>query len=442
MYHTISICEDIADRMKNPYKLKQVVEDAIRENAYSDVTFEETSLVNGFPGIACFYGMMDRLFPEENWGEIAHLYLKSAIETLERNSSVSLSLFDGITGLSFALTLCSQGNTRYKKIINKLNDFIVHEVERTFLKEISAFRFNNKPIPPRFYSLSNGLSGIFAYTLFQKEDHSLQHLTERCVKELVEIFKRPTIVGGVEIPRWYIPPENQLTEEERKKYPEGSFLLSMPLGISGLLSALSIAVISGFYSPGLKETITMMAEWLRLKGEWKEGIPSWSNTISFKKGEQKTVTHEEISRDTWWYGIPAVSRSLYFAGKATKNEGLISFAEDATVAMFSKTKKEWNAMGTSFVHGRAGILTFVYRMAQSTQNTILWEQVKELERDLIGFFRPRSEFGYQMVHVDQKGEYHWMNNPSLLYGSSGVALSLLGVQNREEFAWDRIFLTI
>lgn len=103
-------------------------------------------------------------------------------------------------------------------------------------------------------------------------------------------------------------------------------------------------------------------------------------------------------------------------------------------------KKEWNPLGTSFVNGLAGILASTYRMAEETENPKLWQHVKELEADLSSFYRPESPFGYQMVHVDSFNNYNWVDNPGLLYGASGIALSLMLVQNREELDWDRAFL--
>jgi len=97
-------------------------------------------------------------------------------------------------------------------------------------------------------------------------------------------------------------------------------------------------------------------------------------------------------------------------------------------------------MGTSFVNGRAGILASTYRMAEATENPTLWQHVNELEADLSSFYRPESFFGHQMVHDDVSHHYHWVDNPGLLYGVSGIALSLMLVQNREELDWDRAFL--
>ena len=97
-------------------------------------------------------------------------------------------------------------------------------------------------------------------------------------------------------------------------------------------------------------------------------------------------------------------------------------------------------MGPSFTDGRAGVLAIAYRMAQDTHNPHLWKQVGLLENSLKEFYTPNASFGFQTVQVDSSNTYRWIDNPGLWRGATGIALSLLLAQRREESIWDRIFL--
>jgi hypothetical protein len=243
----------------------------------------------------------------------------------------------------------------------------------------------------------------------------------------------------LELPGWYTAVEYQIAEEEKIKYPDGSYILGMSFGITGVLSALSLSAIAGIQLPGLLDTISRIGNWLKERNQPDSCGINWPHTQSLNLSMHSNA-NGEISRDTWWYGIPGVTRALYLAATATKDKTLKIFAEKTFLSVFTKTIKDWNLMGPSFVHGRSGLLAITYRMAQDTQNPFLWKKINILEDDLKGFYKSDSPFGFRMVSVDSSDVYHWVDHPGLFRGAIGIALSLLLVQRRGELLWDRAFL--
>ncbi|NGX37295.1 MAG: hypothetical protein K1000chlam2_00449 [Chlamydiae bacterium] len=439
----MTICQEIANKMADPNQVCDIVEGNLLRDQFPSSAWLKESFADGLPGIACFYGAMDWIFPDSGWDKITFQYLQLAARELEKNGHDNSSLFYGLCGLCFAFNFCSHQETRYQNILGKLENVLSQEIQSSFLDRARFYIDQRADLPSSLYNLGNGLSGILGYLLMRKNNDYLYQIALESVKTLVQLF-RPLDDGSQ--PQWLIGSEFQVNEEDSDKYPEEGSLLNMSFGITGCLASLSLASLEGLDVEGLKETICYIANWIKAQKKIINNQIYWPNTVPFFRNQAAsqdnlTAISNELYRDTWWQGIPAVTRSLYLASKALDDPELEKFAEESIIAMFSKSYKDWNHTGTSFIHGRAGILTTVYRMAQSTENPLLWKQVQILEDDLSGFYRPNSAFGFQMEDVDEKEQYQSVDHPGLLYGAAGIGLSLLLVEKREDLNWDRAFLT-
>lgn len=311
MFHSIQICQEIAKRLQN------LPEDL------------DSGFSNGYAGIACFYGKMDEIFPQESWSEIACAYLKRAVHHIEKSGYQDLSLFEGLTGLCLAVHLCSKDGCLYAKLQKKLEGALIEGLENTFFPECNRYLDSGENIPPHVYNLSEGLSGILSYLLLRKEDPKIHQCILNIIKLLCHFFNRKQELAGLEHPGWVVAPHHQLSEEEKAKYPEGSFLLGMSLGITGSLAALALASLEGIKTKELNQTIELIAYWLKeQKRETPHGL-SWPHTISWKEKDPTS----QLNRDLWWSGIPAVSRSLYLAGKAVEDNNLKKFAKEVFISL-------------------------------------------------------------------------------------------------------------
>lgn len=439
MFHTIDICQEIAKRMGSP---KDVCDDFLRhisEQTFQNSEWQETAIDDGLSGIVCFYAAMDQYFPEDGWKTVVHDYLELITKKFEESGYDNYSLFTGLCGLCFSVYSCSKQGVYYQTLLSKLERLLIGKVEEDLFPQLEECCEKNLHASPYLYSLANGISGIIAYLLLRLEVPRMHQLAIDCVSLLLCFLNRSED-DQTQYPAWFVPAEHQLAESEKTKFPEGSFILGTSLGITGCLSALALSSIAGLRIPNLQETITRLANWIKGKTySDKYGI-NWRHTVPFAQEGGCEAQTTELHRDTWWYGTPAVTRSLYLAAKATSDQPLAKFAEKTFSAIFSKSPKDWNTMGPAFIHGKAGLLAITYRMAQDTQSAFLWKQVDLLEAEVRGFYRPNSQFGYQMVYVDDSQVYHWIEHPGLSTGAAGIALSLLLAQRREELIWDRIFL--
>lgn len=438
MFHTVDICQEIAKRMGSPQDVCDSFLRYISEQNVQGTTWQDTAIDDGLPGIACFYATMDQLFPTDGWKTVVHDYLGLITKKLEVFKHDDYSLFTGLCGLCFSVHLCSKQGMNYQTLQTKLDTLLIEKVEQRLFPQIQECCDKNLHAHPHLYSLAQGISGILAYLLLRLNIPRLHQLALDCVSLLLCFLNRSE--QETQVPAWYVPKEHQLAEEEKEKFPEGSFILGTSLGITGCLSALALCAISGLHVTGLHATISRIANWIKDKAYLDKYGVNWRHTIPFTKETMQDSSTLELSRDTWWYGTPAVTRSLYLAAKALSDQSLAKFAEKTFSLIFSKDPKSWNTMGPALVHGRAGLLAITYRMAQDTQSAFLWKKVDLLESEIKEFYRPNSLFGFQMVYVDSSEVYNWIDHPGLLTGAAGIALCLLLAQRREELIWDRIFL--
>jgi lantibiotic biosynthesis protein len=446
MYHTINICQHVAQKLSNPNFIRETIDHSIKNNQFYDTTWNEKSLMHGFPGIAAFFAMMDEAFPNEKWDVAAHSYLKLATEAFESKGYSSASLYTGLTGLCAGAFLCSKQGTRYKKLNDKLDRILIQEIQHFLYKQLIPSLEDEKVfISPKIYNLADGISGFLVYAAMRKDNSHLHSLASDCIRKMYFILKDKKLalnhssLSEQNVPGWYISNEHCL-DEEKDLYLQGCYSLSLPFGITGFLNAVSLAALEGFCPKEGYELINQVSHWLMSKkGDYMHGY-FWPHTIALEADLDNQSNSPVLNRDAWCYGIPAITRSLYLAAKATKNNSLLDFSEKMFNSMWLKEEKEWNLIGTSFSYGRAGHLAIATQMNKDTNNPTLHKKLDDLENGLKKFYDPNHPFGFQSVNFSEEGDYIWVNDPGLMNGSAGIAITLLHLHKPIDPMFNRLFM--
>lgn len=439
MYHVLDICQTVAQKLSNPQFVNQCVDNSLREGNFYALRWDSESLINGHPGLAIFYSTMDQLFPNEGWDGIAHKYLQIAVNEFENKGFPNCSLFNGLAGLGTAAYFCSRVGLRYKKLLEKLDNAIIEEVQNLLWKKLTV-RMESESfyIAPKIYNLAEGLSGILLYISLRKDNPYLLSIGSDCIKKLSFLLKNKKVMQS-SVPGWFTTPSDYLIETEKNFYPEGCFILGTPFGITGLLSAIAIAALEGFCPKEGFELLRDISSWLTKKqGVTPLGL-FWNHTVSLQEELSGSLHPPQLNRDTWGNGIPSAARAIYLAGKALNDYKLKEFAENAFISLWSKPEKDWNLIGTSFNYGRAGHYAVTQRMVKETKNPELHQKLKDLESGLKNFYDPDTPFGFRSVSFSPSNEYLWIDDPGLFSGAAGIALSLLNVHLNNDRTWDRIF---
>lgn len=430
MYNTIDICQDIAEKLKNfsstdPYKQDM------------GTSWPNFTLTSGTPGIVCFFAAIDYIFPHQGWDDAAHQYLKEAIDSIDVAISEGHSLFGGLTGICFAAYLCSKRGSRYQKLLSKLDSLLIQEVEKDihFLQKEDIK--NQKPIPPYRYNLMFGLTGIIAYLILRKEDLRLLKLAKDCIQTLISILLSQKQIHNKTVPGWYVAPEDIREESEKERNPNGRFILTLPYGVTGCLSVLSLAAWEGIDTPKLFDTIKLLSSWVNQKKVISSSALNWPYALSFESeiGEQQ---NPDFNLKAWCYGIPAAASSLCLASRVTRDKVIRNSAEEALNKLFSQPMEQDHSSDPSLVYGKAGLLAVTYRMAKLLDSGPLMKTASQLEQEVKSLYSPSHPFGFQ--YYDSYNQKKW-NEPGLLYGASGVGLALLLASGRiDDVLWDRALL--
>ncbi|MBA3720941.1 MAG: lanthionine synthetase C family protein [Parachlamydiaceae bacterium] len=431
MYHVFDICQDIAEKLKNPSVILAQAEQESIAGLVQTFAWPLTTFAGGFPGIACFFASMDHVFPDQGWSQVTHEYLKLTVNFLENGGDGGYSLFGGLSGLCFAIHICSKNGSRYQGVLSKL-EAILEEKIGFELSRIAANESTNESYVPAYqYSLMNGIPGAAAYLLLRKDNSRLKKLAKDCIDILVKLLMKSRKVGDVTVPGWYAA-----NEAEQNQYPGGSYILSTTYGVVGCLSVLGLAAWDGIEVPRIHESIKMVSQWLI---ENRTKVPSgfdWPVEIPF----EDVVIYPENFVGSLVYGNPAVNFSLYLAGRALGDKAQMNLAETSFVNYFTHQDNRWKEKEASLMHGGAGLLALVNRMQKLTYSVSLKQIASTIEQSIKNEYRPNHRYGFQTYKMTDK-EKVALDDPGFLNGASGIGLALLSSTGRlDDILWDRAFL--
>lgn len=441
-----SIVLTIANKIADTSRVLQEIEYAIRLQKYHQESFYPYSLTYGFAGTACFFSTLNTMYPSQGWDNAAHEHLSLAVNDYMLNGNSSPSLFNGFTGLCYAIALCGEENDSYQCLKRKTDKLFEKEISNQIYQlEVRLSTSTSVPnIHVNDYNLANGLSGILAFLLLRKEDETLNFLIPRVTSLLssMVLHQREVTYKGntLRVPLWFSSTHLQLNPEDSHTYPNGSYIHSLPFGSMGLLSALSLARLEGFCSTEIKDAINELSESLLTFFKKLHSKNSFPTQITLEQSLDEIITDTTLERNTWCHGIPPLSHSLFLASKALDNKNLRCVSLNLLKGMLNRDMKEWNLLATSYSYGRAGLLNILDSLAKETDDAVLIKSRDLLASDLCRFFHLDHPFGFQSVSFNEQGDCYWVDSPTLLDGAAGIALSLQSLLNPLPLKWNRAFL--
>jgi len=436
----------IAERMRDPAKVNEILFHP--DNRNSDPLFPERlnpaftdyRLLEEYPGLLILLGELDSLFPNDGWDAAVHLYVLKLKEIIEAKGLSFPSFFGGASGIAFALFKASEVRGRYKKMIASLNAHILRCTEEQFLIPFDENLNKHQPSPFSLYDAIQGIVGIGVYCLERKEEPDLLELLHHIIKRLIRLTD-PIESEHRKVPGWFLPNDLQVTQEDLKKFPKGSFNLGVAHGIPGVLAFLSLALLNGIEQPEQRNAITCIADWIKGHRHEHQEHLFWGTHISFEEEFEIPRSKRCLStrRSAWCYGTTGVARSLYLAGKAIKDPELKSYAMDSFCSIFQQTRQEWNLPSPTFCHGLTGLLMTTWMMLQDEPSIFLEEKVRLLREFLLESYREAYPFGFKNLEPCRKGGCSEVSQLSLIEGASGILLTLLTL-NGSPSHWHAPFL--
>lgn len=391
------------------------------------IRWNPVATAGGYAGIALLLSYAHLCAPDCGWDKKAHSFLLGAVNACSDDRyRRSVALFGGISGLAFTVQSASENGKHYSGLRRQLDHYLA-QLLPAFLNSVqtSGIRIGS-------YDLVSGVTGVTAYLLTR--DTALDDdLTEYCRDALQYLV---TLVSSKAHNCYlFISPENIQVEERRKSNPDGYVDCGLAHGVPGVIAILAIALRQGRNVPGMREALTTLTQWfLSQKVEDAYGI-NWPMIIDSTILNSRPSTG--WSRAAWCYGVPGIARSLYLAGRALDNESVCNVGLSGLTSLLLRPRKLWRVFSPNFCHGLSGILQTSLRMYHDTGDMHLITLIQQITEEILSLYSPTAQFGFQDKRLLNGPRY---DNPRLLEGAPGVALTLLAASNPVRPDWDRLFL--
>lgn len=407
MHNSIFICHNLAEKMKD---IKEV---------------EGISLAQGFPGIAYFYSLMHRAFPYERWDQYAEKYVLFSLEKWKENKTLQCSLMEGLSGIGLAVNSLSN-KSHFEKIQIKIDELLIEEVRRVFLCAVPALLDDRNYVPPNFYNLHQGLSGVIFYLLSRKDDPYLWEFAKECAEQLAKVLCSKKEIEGRTVPAWFIQ-RKWLETELHDLYSNGGFDVSMISGIAGVLTALVHSVQEGIRSDLIFQCLDEISAWIQQIYSPVLTTKYWNSIVCADGSIPQMSSMFDLMHHTWATGWISVLKGIRLAGGVLKKESLISFSNDMCKTLVQRADI-MKSGATMLSIGMAGILAAGCDLSKN--NPEFLETIKQFENEIIHAFDPHHLFGFQQCAMDHLGNPTWKDDPGFLHGAAGIGSALLVAQGK------------
>jgi hypothetical protein len=422
---------EVAHRLRDPAILERAIATSPGQSRYPRaVHWNDAGVAQGYAGLAIFAGVLDGLCPGEHWDITGRDYLDRAVRFAESAWPVRnppLGMFSGLAGLSLAAWSLARNGQRYKRLLTGLDSALLPETRRY----CEWLRQQVGGVSVGTFDVISGVSGTGAYLLCRRDDPTVRQVLCAVLRALVELSSE---VEG--LPRWHTPAHLTADEELLRQNPEGNLNCGLAHGIPGPLAILALAKSADVEVPGMTEAIDRLANWLirnRLDDEW--GV-NWPTVVPVHNGASPSSPAASPSRAAWWYGSPGVARALWLAAEALSRKDYADLSVRAMEAVFRRPIPERRIDSPTFCHGVAGLLQITLRFAHDTRLPEFYQAARALGEQLEALYRPDSLLGYYSLEPDENR----VDQPGLLDGVPGVAMTLVAASTSIEPSWDRLFL--
>lgn len=316
----------------------------------------------------------------------------STLAEAARNTPPVSSVFDGFAGLYAVLRYLSDG----PEFVNARAT-----VGGSLLRAIAEpSRWDGPPRMDRSLDVINGIAGV---ALVVAGDDACPELPDVIAARLRSF-------------------SDALDREDPADRVVRPLDLGLSHGIAGLIAA---TAASARVDSSRHRSLRALCEELIESGLHTREGPAWASS------QEKT----EPARVAWCYGTPGISVALFEAADVLGDESIAELASRSVARLSLIERSAWRVEDYGICHGLAGI-ALCLGACMTYAGAELQPLVDDVVRALIRGFDERSRFGYRsFVRPAQE----FADDPGLLMGAAGVALSLLTLAGVADPSWARSF---
>ncbi len=385
--------------------------------------WEDRSLSSGYPSLILLFTFLEKAAVVQG-GSITHQYMVGLKKSIENQGLKDLSIFSGAAGIAFAVSQANSIENRYSSFLKTLNGYLADHLASRYLHPIQSCLSAKNAVPSNLYDSISGLCGIGRYFLEFLSENIFYDLSIEIIETLIALCQ-DTIIESNRVPGWYLSTEDPVNWLQDKRTFKGNFNLGLAHGVTGILAFLSIATLKGVCIEGQIEAMQKITNWIQ-KYSFQDslGCYRWSYSVSWDEAIDHVREKKCPSRDAWCYGVPGISRTLFLAGKALKNNELKEFALKAFSSIFKRPQNTWGLPGPGICHGVAGLLLITKSMLHDCEKEVLRSATTDLQAQLISSYNPNAVFGYRDLEPNKKGILTEVDRIGLLEGAIGTLLTL------------------
>lgn len=358
----------------------------------TDAEVAPASLSRGAPGVALFFGYLDRAFPDRGHAERAARFLDLAFDAAAARG-LGPSLFDGFPGVAWTS----------EHLADEDDDDGTSEIDVVLVAHLSRTPWTGE------HDLVSGLVGLAVYALERLPHPSARRCLELVLDRLEETAERAAGRATWRTWPWFLP------EPARHEFPDGYYNLGAAHGVPGVVAVLAAMSAAGVGGDRARLLYDEAAAWVL---DARIDSPPGKSLFPYYAGPGIAP---QPGRFAWCYGDPGVAAALLAAARAALDPSLVETALAVARRAACEPNTRSDVVDAAICHGAAGLGQLFNRMHQSTGDEACLAAARR-------WFARALDLGLPS------------GDPGLFNGPAGIGLALLGAVSPVEPAWDRLFL--
>ncbi|MFE7289331.1 lanthionine synthetase C family protein [Streptomyces noursei] len=383
------------------------------------------SLTHGQAGLALLHLYGARAGLGDLDAAVAHI--REAVLATQVQPLESHGLFAGTSGLALALADVTRDEPRFRPSLDRLHEQLADQV-------LSAPPHRaERSVSDLDYDLITGAAGTLVHLSSVTEPSERVAEAVSALTDYLIWLAQPAEASGTPH-RWLITPGfYPPVGDYHASYPHGYLNLGLSHGMPGVVAALAAAWEAGHRRPGHLEAIGVLTCWIRGRADIDGHGPLWSDGVPVDEHGKEIVADCAHDRIAWCYGTAGVAGALLTVASATGDEELHSAAVAAFDGVLARAE-HIRPLSPTLCHGLAGLVMLALEFAP--WSAAARERLPKLVGQLLDRRDPDRPLGF--ADVEKPG--HPVDDPGLLTGATGVALTLLAAIGEERPHWFRVFL--
>ncbi|MFL6137259.1 MAG: lanthionine synthetase LanC family protein [Frankiaceae bacterium] len=400
----MEIARDTLERLTDPEILASTVEQLRGSSGYPfEMVWRPDGTTSGPAGIAIACAAAQRAWGK-GWLQPGHDLLTVAAREGRQAQRMHLGIGHGLAGLGVASELLRSGGPSYRRFQERVDEEL-------------AGRVGHMVISPEQYDLLGGCTGIAAYLTMRPRSESTIAALRVIALDLMRRFESPRSVVETFLTYPWSEPVDRVESANARFIDCG-----LAHGIVGPLALLALMMRDGssVVDPDeARRRLEVGVEWLlqhiaRPSGQYR--LPR-----VVQVDQELVLTPHAASRSGWCYGAAGCARALFLCAGALRSDALAGTALDMLVrAVDDRTN---GLVSPTICHGLSGLLLSLAATARDTRDDAAVHAVRQLTARVLDLASP----SHALLFRDTENRGATVDNPGLLCGAAGVALTLLTV---------------